>query len=79
MFLKKDFYAVSKFALWVDMRTFPSNNIHGGGLKLDNTLGGIQLMIKRKTGGSGNISCYVFVVADAVMDVMNSDLHSISN
>ena len=45
------------------MRTFPSNNIHGGGLKLDNTLGGVQLMIKRKTGGSGNNTCYVFVVA----------------
>ena len=75
---QKDFYASSKYGLWIDMRTFPSNSIHGGGLKLDNTLGGIQLVIKRKLSGSGNIICYLFVVADAVMDVMNSDLHSIS-
>ena len=75
---QKDFYGASKFAAWIDMRTFPSNEIHGGGLKLDSTQGGIQLMIKRKTGGSGTILCYVYVVADAVFDIMNSDLHSIS-
>ena len=75
---QKDFYGASKFAAWIDMRTFPSNDIHGGGLKLDSSQGGIQLMIKRKTGGSGTILCYIYVISDAVMDIMNSDLHSIS-
>ena len=75
---QKAFYTSNKFALWIDMRTFPSNEIHGSGLKLDNTLGGVQLSITRKVGGAGNYTCFIFVVADAVMDVMNSDLHSIS-
>ena len=57
---QKYFYGASKFALWIDMRTFPSNDIHGGGLKLDSTQGGVQLMIKRKTVESGIIVCYIF-------------------
>ena len=73
---EKDFYA-DKFALWVDMRTHPDNGIHGGGLALNNTQDGVKLEIKRKQGGSGIITCHMFVVADAMMEIMNSGLRSI--
>ena len=42
-----DFYT-NKFALWVDTRTHPDNNIHGGGLALNNTHDGVKIEIKRK-------------------------------
>ena len=72
---EKDFYASDKFGLWIDLRTFFDNSIHGGGLS--NTKDGVKLEIKRKTGGSGNITCHMFLVADAVMEIMSKDLKSI--
>ena len=73
---QKDFYT-DKFALWIDLRTNPDNSIHGGGLVLNNTRDGVKLEMKREVGGTGNITCYMFVVADALMEVMNSNLRSI--
>ena len=73
---EEDFYT-DKFALWIDLRTFPDNEIHGGGLHVNTTRDGVKLEIKRKTGGTGNITCYMFVVADALMEIMNTELKSI--
>ena len=74
---EKDFYGGNKFALWVDLRTYHEDSIHGAGLPLDNTRYGIKMEIKRKTGGSGTMTCYMFVVADACMMIMNSGLKEI--
>ena len=60
------------------MRTHPDNGIHGGGLALNNTQDGVKLEIKRKQlVAAGTITCYMFVVADAMMEIMNSNLRSI--
>ena len=74
---EKDFYAGDKFGLWIDLRTFPDNSIHGGGLRVNNTKDGVKLEIQRKSGGTGNITCHMFVVADAVMEIMNKEFKSI--
>ena len=73
---ESDFYA-DKFALWIDLRSHPDNDIHEGGLILNNTRDGVKIEIKRQTGGSGNITCHMFVVADAIMEIKESNLHSI--
>ena len=73
---EEDFYT-DKFALWIDLRTFPDNGIHGGGLHINTTRDGVKLEIKRKVGGTGKINCYMFVVADAFMEIMNTELKSI--
>lgn len=74
---EKNFYE-NKFCLWIDLRTFYDNSIHGNGFHLNNTRDGVKLEIKRKTSGSGSdIVCNMFAVADAVMEIMNSNLHSI--
>jgi len=72
----KDFYS-DKFALWIDLRTYPDNGIHGNGLVLNSTKDGVKLEMKRKTGGSGTINCYMFVFADALMEIQDSNLKSI--
>ncbi|KXJ07079.1 hypothetical protein AC249_AIPGENE2238 [Exaiptasia diaphana] len=72
---QKDFYT-NKFALWIDLRTYYDNNMHGGGLVLNSTKDGVKLEIKRTAGGSGNITCYMFEVADAVMELANASLKS---
>ena len=73
---EKDFYS-KKFALWIDLRTHPDNDIHGGGLPLTNAQDGIKIEMKRKLSGSSTMTCYMFVVADALMEVMKSNLRSI--
>ena len=73
---ESDFYT-NKFALWIDLRSHPDNDIHGGGLFLNHTRDGVKIEIKRQTGGSGNITCHMFVVADAIMEIMKSNLHNI--
>jgi len=73
---QKDFYK-DKFALWVDLRTYPSNEIHGNGLLLNSTKDGVKLQINREVHGTGNITCHMYVVADALMEIVDSDLKSI--
>ena len=72
-----DFYACNEFALWIDLRSHPDNNIQGGGLLLNNTLVTdlrLKIEVRRQTGESGNITCHMFVVADVLMEVTNSNL-----
>ena len=71
------FYAGNRFGLWIDLRTFPDKEIHGGGFALDSTSDGVKLVIRRKAGGSGKVTCYIYVVSDAIMEVMNGGLDSI--
>ena len=72
------FYAGNMFGLWIDLRTFPDEGIHGGGFSLDSTSSdGVKLEIRRKAGGSGKVTCYIYVVSDAIVEIMNSGLASI--
>lgn len=73
---QKQFYT-DKYAVWIDLRTFYDSLLHGAGLHLNNTKDGVCLTINRTTGGSGSITCYMYVVADGVFEVENSDLKSI--
>lgn len=73
---QKEFYA-DKFGLWIDLRTYPDNEIHGNGLPLNSTTDGVKLCINRKVGGSGNITCYIYVIADALMEIEHSNLKSV--
>ena len=71
------FYAGNMFGLWIDLRTFPDEEIHGSGFSLDSTSDGVKLEIRRKAGGSGKITCYIYVVSDELVEIMNSGLVSI--
>ena len=64
-----EFYTEDKFALWIDLRSHADNEIHGSGLALKDTRDGVKLEIRRKVGGSGNITCDMFIVADALMEI----------
>ena len=75
--LPSNFYAGDLFGLWIDLRTFPDEEIHGGGFTLDSTSDGVKLEIRRKAGGTGKVTCYIYIVADALVEVMNGGLSSI--
>ena len=65
---ESDFYT-DKFALWIDLRTYPDNDIHGNGLYIHATRDGVTLEIKRQKVGTKVLTCYMFVIADAVMGI----------
>jgi len=73
---QKDFYS-DKFALWINLKTNPDNNIHGNGLLLNSTKDGVMLNFNRTVGGSGNITCHMFVIADALMEIQDGNLKAI--
>ena len=72
-----DFFSGDRFGLWIDLRTFPDPEIHGGGFTLDSTSDGVKLEIRRKAGGTGKVTCYIFIVSDALVEVMNGGLNEI--
>ena len=72
-----DFYT-NKFALWIDLRSYPDNHVHGNGLELTSTRDGIRLEINREKRGGRVLTCYMFVVADAAMSIINSNLKEIA-
>lgn len=71
------FYSGGKYGLWIDLRTFPDHNVHGSGFTLDSVNDGIKLEIRRKAGGSGKLSCFMYVVSDALVEIVGSNLKSV--
>ena len=66
------------FGLWVDLRTYPDNELHGSGLSLSNTKDGVKLEIRRKAAStSAKTLCLIYVVADGVVEIQDSNLKSI--
>ena len=71
MIYPSNFYVGGRFGLWIDLRSFPDYEIHGGGFALDSTSDGVKLEIRRKAGGTGKVTCYIYIVSDAIVEVMN--------
>ena len=70
-------YTGDKFGLVIDMRTMPDQNMHGSGTRIVNSTDGVQLEIERKTEGSGDVKCHVFVIADSQLNLMGSQLEDV--
>ena len=63
-------YYSNKFALVVDLRTFPDNNVVGTGIRILNTQKGITLTIERDSA-TENLNCYIYFVGDARVGIDN--------
>ena len=59
------FYTGDNFGLLMDTRSMADQEMHGSGKRLVNSTDGVQLDIKRKVEGSGNVNCHIFVIADS--------------
>jgi hypothetical protein len=76
---QEDFYK-DKFALWIDLRSFPDDSIHGNGLVLNETKDGVKIEIRRTAGddAAATTTCHMFVVADATVFFKSNELPNIS-
>ena len=57
-------FLTTKFALWIDTRSSIDNTLHGSGRAVDKS--GILLQIEKEPETSGDLTCYVFSLEDAV-------------
>ena len=71
-----DFFSKDKFALVIDLRTFPDNLDSGNGRKISNSKSGISLSI-RKDKTSEDLMCYTFVVTDGLVNYVNKAFQSL--
>jgi len=71
------FYTGDKFGLVIDMRTMADQSMHGSGTCIVNSTDGVQLEIERKTEGSGDMKCHVFVISDSQLNLMDRQLSDV--
>ena len=65
-------YYSNKYALWLDFRTIDNNSLHGSGRRLENTSEGIRLQITKKAEPAGKLSCYLYIIQDAQINISDA-------
>jgi len=68
------FYTGDRLGLVIDMRSMVNREMHGSGMRIVNSTDGVQLEIERKTEGSGDMKCHVFVIADTQFNIMENQM-----
>ena len=71
------FYTKDNFGLLIDLRSMRDQSLHGNSTHLVNTKDGVQLELKRKASGSGEVKCHVFVISDSQMNIIGQQLESV--
>ena len=65
-------YYTDKYALWLDFRTIDNNSLHGSGRRLENTSEGIRLQLTKKAETAGKLSCYLYLIQDAQINISDA-------
>lgn len=73
------FYSGNKFGLFIDLPSLKDRKMHGSSIWLVHTKDGVHLAIQRMGWRleSGSITCHIFILADAQMNIQNNELVSI--
>ena len=61
-----------KYALWLDFRTIDDDSLHGSRRRLENTSEGIRLQITKKAEPAGKLSCYLYIIQDAQINISDA-------
>ena len=73
-----DVYGRNRFTFFIDLRSMRDSDLHGSGLRLLNTKEGIKLAINRKAWGPGNVIGHIFFLSDALLNIVNRQLESVT-
>ena len=65
-------YYTDKYVLWLDFRTIDDNSLHGSRRRLENTSEGIRLQITKKAEPAGKLSCYLYIIQDAQINISDA-------
>ena len=66
-----DDFLTTTFGLWIDTRSSTDNTLHGSGRTVEKS--GILLQIEKVPEASGDLTCYVFSLEDAVPHLSVTD------
>ena len=75
-FMTLEKFFKDKFVLVIDLRSNPDRQKTGHGKHIMNTQNGILLEIKKRVH-TGTLRCYIFVVSDGLVNMINNNLQSI--
>ena len=70
---RRKFYT-DKFACVIDFRTVDDDSVSGSGRKLVGTQAGILMEIE-KEATTADLSCHVFIISNAVIDIIGTKLN----
>ena len=51
--------------------------MHESGTRLVNTKDGVQLELERNASGSSNVTCHIYVISNAQMNISDSQLSDV--
>ena len=62
-------FLISKYSLWLDLKTIDADRLHGSGRRIENASEGITIQITKKAEAAGALNIYLFVVMDAQLNI----------
>ena len=71
------YLADSKFSLPIDKHSIADTSLHGNGVRLVYIKDGIHLEIEKVATGSGEVTCHVYTISDAQMNIMVKQLKDV--
>ena len=74
---QEEFFCDNKFAAVIDMRTINVKNVIANGREIINTQERVSIEIE-KTATSKDLTCYMFVVSDGLINIQNKHVVRVS-
>ena len=68
---------IDKYALWLHFRKIDENTLHGTGRRIENTLEGVTLQIKKSVELVKALKLYIYLIMDAQLNIKNRGFHSV--
>ena len=73
-----DEFLISKYSLWLDLRTSDNDRLHGSGRRMENASECITIQITKRAEAAGALSIYLFVVMDAQLNIEDGRFVSVA-
>ena len=70
-------YLITKYALWLDLRSSDDDQLHGTGRRVENASEGITIQITKKPEAAGVLNVYIFLIIDAQLNLEDGRIASI--
>ena len=74
---QEEFFCDNKFAAVIDLRTINDENVIANGREIINTQEGVSNEIE-KTATAKDLTCYMFVVSDGLINIQNKHVVRVS-